>query len=825
MRWLWRGDRGLPLGARGRVALAALLAVAGVLVWSALAGGTQPYDTYESTVAADGPVAQYRFDDAAGSSTLADSAGTDTASNSGIVLGGAGPFAGSKSGAFGGSAFASLSSNPLAGATAWSAEGWVYWTGGASYKQPIFDFGSSSTNYMYLTPASALTGHTLLFEIRTTAGTVAQVTAPRPMAKDWEYVTVTETSAGVLTLYLNGVQVGQTTGVTITPASLGSAPNDWLGKSQVSTDPMFNGSLSNVAFYTEALSASQVAAHFDAAEFPVNTVLPSVTGTAQDGSTLTAHAGTWTGLTPITFAYQWTRCDGTGAGCANIASATRTTYKATPEDVGHTLRVAVTGSNSAGSSSATSDQTGVVASLAPSNTKLPAISGAAKDGQLLSASNGTWTGTPPLSFAYRWEACNSTGAECSVILGAAASTYRVITSQIGGTLRVSVTASNTVGSASATSAASAVIVPGPPVNTALPEASGTAMEGQTLSAGNGTWAGTPPFTYTYQWQSCNSAGASCVNITGAKNATYTVTAGNLGSTLRVSVTAKNTVSSVKATSAVTPVVVARAPANTAPPVISGTAQDEQTLSASTGSWTGVTPISYTYQWQRCDNLGANCVNISGASGSTYQLSHGDVGTTLRVTVTATNAAGQAASTSQATAVVAAVAPSNTARPAITGTATDGQTLTASTGAWSGTPPITYVYQWESCNGAGESCTSLSGATSSTYSLGHADAGTTLRVTITASNSAGSASIASEPTGVIAALAPSSTAAPAITGTATDGQTLSASTGTWAGTPPFTYTYQWESCNSFGEGASPCRAPSHPVTPCAPAMSAARCGSR
>jgi hypothetical protein len=87
---------------RWRVGLATSVALLGALFWTAAAGGTQPYDTYQSTVAEDGPVAQYRFDDAAGSSTLADSAGSFTATNNGSTLGGEGPFRGSKSGSFGG---------------------------------------------------------------------------------------------------------------------------------------------------------------------------------------------------------------------------------------------------------------------------------------------------------------------------------------------------------------------------------------------------------------------------------------------------------------------------------------------------------------------------------------------------------------------------------------------------------------------------------------------------------------------------------------------------------------------------------------------------
>jgi hypothetical protein len=95
------------------------------------------------------------------------------------------------------------------------------------------------------------------------------------------------------------------------------------------------------------------------------------------------------------------------------------------------------------------------------------------------------------------------------------------------------------------------------------------------------------------------------------------------------------------------------PVNTSPPIISGTPQDGQTLTASTGSWSGTQPITYGYQWQRCDSGGANCVAIAGATGPTYLATSADVGRTLRVVVTATNSAGSAAATSAATTVVQA----------------------------------------------------------------------------------------------------------------------------------------------------------------------------
>jgi len=93
---------------------------------------------------------------------------------------------------------------------------------------------------------------------------------------------------------------------------------------------------------------------------PANTALPTVSGTAAQSQTLTASNGTWSGSTPMTYGYQWRRCDAAGGACANIGSATDASYAVAAGDVGYTLRVRVTASNSAGSASAESNQTAVV---------------------------------------------------------------------------------------------------------------------------------------------------------------------------------------------------------------------------------------------------------------------------------------------------------------------------------------------------------------------------------------------------------------------------------------------------------------------------------
>jgi hypothetical protein len=99
-----------------------------------------------------------------------------------------------------------------------------------------------------------------------------------------------------------------------------------------------------------------------------------------------------------------------------------------------------------------------------------------------------------------------------------------------------------------------------------------------------------------------------------------------------------------------------APVNTTAPSVSGTAQVGQTLTASPGSWTSDTTPAYAYQWQRCNAQGASCAAIGGATAQTYTVQSADNGSTLRVTVTATNTTGSSSATSNQTAAVGEAGP-------------------------------------------------------------------------------------------------------------------------------------------------------------------------
>jgi hypothetical protein len=175
------------------------------------------------------------------------------------------------------------------------------------------------------------------------------------------------------------------------------------------------------------------------------------------------------------------------------------------------------------------------------------------------------------------------------------------------------------------------------------------------------------------------------------------------------------------------------PVNTAPPAVSGTAQQDQTLTSTSGTWTN-SPTAYAYQWLRCDSAGANCAAIAAATSSSYLPTSADVSATIRSKVTASNASGQASSQSSQTAAVAGEAPVDTTLPALSGAVQQEQVLSSTSGNWKGTTPMSYGYQWQRCDAGGASCASISGATSSTYTLAAADVGSTVRSKVTAANS-------------------------------------------------------------------------------------------
>jgi len=568
---------------------------------------------------------------------------------------------------------------------------------------------------------------------------------------------------------------------------------------------------------------------------PTTPSVPTVTGTPTAGDVLTSSSGTGSTGTPTpTYTYQWQDCTSLSSGCTDIPGATNQTYTLTASDVGRYVQVLVTATNSTGqwigdSSSVTSTTpTSAISGSGPINAGLPVISGTTTDGQTLSTTNGTWSGTPTPTFSYQWHDCGtgpsgSTPASgCTAISGATGQTYTLAGADVGYYAQVVVTATNStgqwVGSATATSVTPTTSTSDiPPASTAAPTISGTTTDGQALSATTGTFTG-DNLAYSYQW--CTSGAGSgsqgvCATgyhtIPGATSSTYALTDSDVGSTLEVAVTTTNSAGSATGTSSATSTVQAVPTTTAATPIFTGAAVDGSTLTATNdGSSNGAPSPTYSYQWQRDDGSGGSYQNIPGATSSSYTLTDADVGYGVQVVGTASNGTypggGTASATSTPSSVVQAVAPVNTVLPSISGVTESGSTLTAHEGVWTGAPAPTYSYQWQRDDGSGGSYQDISGASSSTYLLTSADVGYKLRVVVSASNASdpGGATVpaTSTSTATIQASPPVLTGAPAISGTAQDGYTLSTTNGSWSGQTPIGYAYQWRRGTSSGcDGSS------------------------
>ena len=286
--------------------------------------------------------------------------------------------------------------------------------------------------------------------------------------------------------------------------------------------------------------------------------------------------------------------------------------------------------------------------------------------------------------------------------------------------------------------------------------------GRTILGNKGVWQNPTPTFYKTQWMDCDATATVCTPAAGTPNTntTYKIAQGDVTHYLVFQVIANGTAS---ANSAASGLVNNGTPLNRLAPTISGLTQDGQTLTSTSGNWDGTLPITYAYQWRRCDGAGLNCGKTfpsTPAAAPTYTLQDTDLGHILVAYVTATNVAGPTSVHSHTTSTV--VTPGNTAAPTITGQAQAGKTLTEAHGGWIPNKPASFTYQWQDCDGSGANCSAIAGATSQTYTATNADVGHTLRVQESAVSSGVSSSPAnSKATGVV-------TSAPAGTGGGSNG---------------------------------------------------------
>jgi hypothetical protein len=304
---------------------------------------------------------------------------------------------------------------------------------------------------------------------------------------------------------------------------------------------------------------------------------------------------------------------------------------------------------------------------------------------------------------------------------------------------------------------------GPPVNVSYPTINLAISDteptvGHFLSASVGTWNGSFPITYTYQWKRCDAAdpvNGTCVDIVGATFSIYTPVNADYGKRLRVAITATNSQGAATQNSEVSAPVIAIAPRNRATPQIVGDNVVEQTLTLTPGTWDGSTPIAFVYSWRRCNPVGdlASCTEIPGATTASYSPSLADIGFSIRVWITGTNPAGSdVAITNHSFPIVdkAHFAPQAVLKPSIAGTVGPGRQLTGDIGTFNGDLPISTAFVWQRCDATGSACHTIPGATKVVYLPTPADVGYTLRLSVTATNAYGKLVALSQPTEPVAA---------------------------------------------------------------------------
>jgi len=507
--------------------------------------------------------------------------------------------------------------------------------------------------------------------------------------------------------------------------------------------------------YIPTVRTSRATIAVYAATFGATRPVPTISGLEKVGAALTASFSGWT-PSPTSVSYQWLR-DG-----AAISGATSALYTLTSDDLGKAISVRATPVKAGYTASPViSLDTEPIALGVFSNTPTPTISGTVEQGSTLTAAVAAWTPTAIVS--YVWKRAGV------AISGATNATYVVAAADAGSVLSVTATGARTGYAPVSVSSTNTIAVPSLSfADTENPTITGDAAVGSTLSVDYGV-PDPLPETVTYQWllddeEIPDATGETYVPVADDLYQDITVTVSydragyeNWSETSEVSVSvAQGTIGSLTA------------------PIITGTARLGRTLTATFGTWDAAVE-SFTYQWFRDGDPLDDPVTVAADSASsvTYALTSEDVGGVMTFGVLAMkDGYADEQVSSNSTAEVGLASFNVRPVPTIAGVAKVGNTLTATTGAWSPNPSFTF--QWTR-NGV-----DIDSATSQTYDLTPLDAGRVIRVVVTGVRSDyETQSSTSLPTVSIANGTFTATPLPTISGTARVGVTVSAVTGTWS----------------------------------------------
>jgi hypothetical protein len=201
------------------------------------------------------PIAQLKFDEISGT-TATDATGSGW---NGTLVGGTLWAAGRSSNAVdldGTNDYVSLPTGALSSCTTCTVAAWVNLDAASNWMR-IFDFGSGTSTYMFLTPKNGANGK-IRFAIKNNGSSEQIIDGTSALATGgWHHVAVTLNGATGI-LYVDGVQVGSNTGMTLKPSDMGSTTQNWIGRSQYN-DPYLNGRVDDFRIYNKALTVGEIA--------------------------------------------------------------------------------------------------------------------------------------------------------------------------------------------------------------------------------------------------------------------------------------------------------------------------------------------------------------------------------------------------------------------------------------------------------------------------------------------------------------------------------------------------------------------------------------
>jgi hypothetical protein len=527
--------------------------------------------SYTNEVLADSPWLYWRVNEADGTATVADSSGN---ARTGTVVNSGGNRGFGQSGLLindpGDRAFRPYSTNPssiayLSGSNTraiydnneFSIELWVKRLGTPGNFRMFGQFGASLQYNATGTTVDFVLGQNNAF---------STVTLPSnftlQLNQTHHIVATASYSGGVATakIYVDGVEQNSNTysmnpfGANTANSSIGLGAN--VGSTGALSSLGSDFILDEPAIYLSSLSLARVAAHYNTgisapAVAPTNSAVPTISGTAKVGQTLTSTNGTWSGAPTPTYAYQWQSASTSGGSYSNISGATSSSYTIQSGDAGKYLRLQVTATNVAGSASAESSASAqVVQDVA--NTALPSISytdDVLQVGSELTSNPGTWEGNPSPTYAYQWQVSDDGDAPWSNLAGSTSSSLTVPSQAGGKYLRLEVIATNSENSATSYSTATGYVSEDP-VSVVAPSISGgQAKPGQTITCDPGEWTGFPSPNFSFQWQVSEDGSTNWQTISGATTSSFLIRQQDAEKYLRCTVQGSNNAGEAVAASA------------------------------------------------------------------------------------------------------------------------------------------------------------------------------------------------------------------------------------------------------------------------------------